>query len=164
MLLASCLSLVSHSLFLIPPFLVDTTLPASLTWLPDQTSDFPTSFTEDLLDAEQGPRPIQRQHNDEVVHLRLFNGKTVKIKYTILALHSPVLRLEYEKTAPDAVLQVTGNEQAWKAIIELFEAEDDDGTRDVSPRITLDDVCSALWVATEYRMKVLEQALFLEAV
>lgn len=86
------------------------------------------------------------------------------MKYTILALHSPVLRLEYELTSPDGVLQVTGSEKAWKAILKLFETEDDDEDRAVSPKIPLSEVCNAMSVAKTYKMKMVEQALLLEAV
>lgn len=120
------------------------------------TSDTLTMSTEDLLDFESASKSgsARRALNDDVVQLMTPDNKVVKMKLTILALHSPVLRKRLEDDEDLSVLQVTGSQKAWQTILRLFEEPDT-----ATPLIPLDDVCGAIPLASTCKMHMVENTL-----
>lgn len=115
--------------------------------------------TEDLLEQNTTATPESQQGalDDDVIHLMTAGNKVIKMKWTILALHSPVLRKRYEEDEDTMVIQVTGQKKHWKNILKVFEEDDMDTS------IPLVEIKETMSLAAKYQMKVVEHLLLQKA-
>lgn len=125
------------------------------------TSDTSTLLTEDLLDKDSEMEDDHKYRTeDHFVYLQASDDYMIKMKYAILALHSPVLKAKYDGAgaAEDSIILVEGRSMIWRILVSIFE---DDAA--VMKNTTMYQIAEAIIVAEKHKMKMVEDALMVIA-